>query len=208
MKPRSRRFNTKAFLIVVIIGVATFFTFPFILGFTPAYGAPELAFPIANPSNITRMSAFGTPDWGEPGKNHNGIDLAIIGHNGTEIVSPCTGYVTQVEESTNPYSGILMFSINIMVNYFFSVKLVLEPYSNDTSFNAHQRSLISVRAGQRLMVGDHVALLLEGPDYPHLHYMVTSGFEDVCAYQYSSASAKTTFDAVALATNSSPCYVA
>jgi hypothetical protein len=49
-------------------------------------------------------------------------------------------------------------------------------------------------------------VLLFGENYPHLHYMI-SGFDSiVCAYNYSSSSAKSTFEAIALASNSTIFY--
>ena len=47
------------------------------LGITSGFGAPTLRFPISETGRVERLSAFHTPDWGEPVLFHNGIDHVI-----------------------------------------------------------------------------------------------------------------------------------
>jgi hypothetical protein len=99
-----------------------------------------------------------------------------------------------------------MISVNIFVNLGWSLGLVFEPYSNDTDFHERQLSLIVVKAGQRLQPGDLVGTLLNGGEYPHLHYMVRHRFNDVNPYLYSSEAAQLAFEEIATRTNSTIYY--
>ncbi|MHA1125134.1 MAG: M23 family metallopeptidase [Candidatus Heimdallarchaeota archaeon] len=191
-------------LVITIISGIVIPLLPFMLRLNPAYGPPTLEFPIADPMNITKLAAYNTPDWGEPGLFHNGIDLKI--ENATNIISPCYGIVLNIRTSINPYKGHIMISVNIMVNYGWSVGLGFEPYSNDTVFHELQLSLIVVKAGQRLQPGDLVGTLLNGGEYPHLHYMVNHNFNDVNPYLYSSDAAQLAFEEIATRTNSTIYY--
>jgi len=178
---------------------------PFMLHWNPAYGEPSIDFPIAEPLNITRLSAYNTPNWGQPGKFHNGIDLVI--ENATMIISPCFGTILNINTNANPYQpGLMMIQVNIKVNLMWTVSLVFEPYSNNTSFNQLQLSLITVKPGQYVTPGTEIGKLLNGGEYPHLHYMVSKFFTNICPYDFSSETAKTIFDEIALRTNSTICY--
>ncbi|MFX1295942.1 MAG: hypothetical protein ACFFD2_13965 [Promethearchaeota archaeon] len=82
-----------------------------------------------------------------------------------------------------------------------------EPYSNDTAFHEYQLSLIVVNVGQKISHGDEVGSLLNGGEYPHIHYSLHSkktGFEN--PYIYSSASTKLIFEEIAARTNSTIYY--
>ena len=74
---------------------------------------------------MERLSAYHTPDWGEPGVFHNGIDL-VISDNVT-IISQISGVISRVSEHVNPYAGNVLFEIGIAANWGWEVKLVLEP---------------------------------------------------------------------------------
>lgn len=199
--------SLKAFFIIISVIGTLFLAFPFIVGLDPAYGTPIFEFPIEQPLNITKISAFNTPDWGEPGVFHNGIDLVIEGHNYTNIVSPCNGLCIRIEANKNPYSEHgWIISVEIMVNYFWRVKLAIEPMFLVESDYQNQIDLIQIKLFQKIQVGDFICPLLDGGPYAHLHYMVMYMDKAVCAYQYSSATAKSTFEAVALATSSVICY--
>lgn len=197
----------KGILIIISVAGTLFLVFPFIIGFDPAYGTPVFEFPIEQPLNITKMSAFNTPDWGEPGVFHNGIDLVIEGHNYTNLLSPCNGLCIGIDAYKNSYSEHgWIISVHIMVNYFWNVNLVIEPMFLAESDYQTQIDLIQVKAFQKVHVGDFICPLLDGGGYAHLHYMVTNNGKAVCAYQYSSSTARTIFEDVALATASDICY--
>lgn len=164
-------------------------------GVHPGFNAPLLEFPISEPHKIERLSAYHTPDWGEPGVFHNGIDLVISSH--AEVISPVSGVVSGVSEHVNPYAGNVLFVVTIAVNWGWEVKLVLEPGFQDSTNNSLQRDMIDAVYGQRVQPGDFVALLLYSEHYPHLHYMLLHFGQDVCAYNFSSTSAQTTFETIA-----------
>ncbi|MHA1738745.1 MAG: M23 family metallopeptidase [Candidatus Heimdallarchaeota archaeon] len=200
--------GVKIFLIVLlcitIVSGIVIPLLPFMLRLQPAYGAPSLEFPIAEPMNITSLAAYNTPNWGDPGLFHNGIDLKI--ENATDIISPCHGIVLNIHSSVNPYKGHIMISVNIIVNLGWTVGLVFEPYANETDFHELQLSLIVVKAGQRVQPGDLIGTLLNGGEYPHLHYMVNQRFSDVNPYLYSSDAAQLAFEEIATRTNTTIYY--
>lgn len=178
---------------------------PYILRFNPAYGAPSLEFPMIEPLNVTSLSAYHTPDWGEPGVFHNGIDLVIIGP--TQLISPCYGIVERIWYNINPYTGgeVAMIHVSIRINLRWSVKLVFEPWANTTEMREKQLAAIAVKAGTRVQPGDLIGTLLYNYEYPHLHYMVLHG-SDVNPYLYSSDAAQLVFEEIASRTNSTIYY--
>jgi hypothetical protein len=164
-------------------------------------GTATLEFPFSDPENVVRMAAWGIPNWSgtEP---HNGIDLIISESlSSAKIISPTAGEVTSVTTSENPFSnppGQLILTIDIRVNDEWVVDLVLEPGTTDPVLKSAQLAAVRVSPGQEVSVGTHVADLLVGTlGYPHLHYMVMKGDQNVCPYKYSSEVAKSIFDEIA-----------
>lgn len=194
------------FLGLVILSGIFIPLLPFIFHYNPRYGAPSLEFPILEPMNITGLAAYHTPDWGEPGKFHNGIDLPINGP--TKVISPCYGYVKRIWYNVNPYAEgeVAMIHVSIMINYAWSVKLVFEPWANTTEFREKQLAAIVVKPGIYVTPGDLIGTLLYNYDYPHLHYMVMKFEKDVCPYTFSSPTARSIFEDIATRTNSTICY--
>ncbi len=159
-----------------------------------------LIFPMANPSHLIGLSAFAIPDWSgtEP---HNGIDLIVDDSlTSTEILSPTHGSVVRIESSENPFShppGQLLLKVTIRVNSAWKVDLVIEPGTIDDVTVSEQISAVSVHQGQTVAPGDRVADLLVGErGYCHLHYMVQFNDRPVCGYEYSSDTARGTFEDV------------
>jgi murein DD-endopeptidase MepM/ murein hydrolase activator NlpD len=178
---------------------------PFMIGFNPAYGTPSLEFPFTEPMNITKLSGYNHPDWGEPGVFHNGIDLVIEGPS--QLISPCYGIVNRIWYNINPYTGgeVAMIHVSILINYRWSLKLVLEPWANTTEFRDKQLAAIAVKVGTKVSPGDFIGTLLYNYEYPHLHYMVMHG-DDVNPYLYSSPAAQAIFEEIAARTNSTIYY--
>ena len=194
----------KALLALPLIVILVVVGYTLVMGIAPGFDAPVLEFPISETGRVERLSAFHTPDWGEPGVFHNGIDLVIS--DNVDIVSPVTGTVVSVSEHVNPYAGNVLFEIGIAVNWGWSVKLVLEPGFLDATNNTLQSDLIDAEFGERVSAGDFLATLLFSGNYPHLHFMLVSFESDVCAYNYSSSAARSTFESIALSSNSTIFY--
>jgi murein DD-endopeptidase MepM/ murein hydrolase activator NlpD len=161
-----------------------------------------LDFPFANPENIERMAAFGIPNWSgsEP---HNGIDLILYESlYGTGIISPSNGTIESIEISENPYShpaNQMLLSIRIYINSEWAVNLVIEPGTTDEMTKIAQRNAIRVEEGDPVIRGQAITDLLVGEHgYPHLHYMILQNDEPVCAYTFSSTTARAIFDEIAL----------
>jgi murein DD-endopeptidase MepM/ murein hydrolase activator NlpD len=190
-------------ILIVLVGVAVLSYFVFFKD-ANTYADPELEFPILEPERIERISAYRTPDWGEPGVFHNGIDL-VISDNVT-IVSPADGTVVRVSENVNPYAGNVLFDVTIRINPAWAVHLVLEPGFLDEANNSLQSDNILVSINDVLEAGDVVGTLLSSESYPHLHYMLMNLGSDVCVYNYSSQAAQDTFDEIALRSSSVICY--
>ncbi|HUU79038.1 MAG TPA: hypothetical protein VMX55_11890 [candidate division Zixibacteria bacterium] len=179
---------------------------PFMLGWNPTYGTPSFEFPFENPDEIVRLRGYNLIEEGSAyDDHHRGIDLEIS-VNGTKVISPCTGTVGLITTSINKNKGHIMISVNIRINFAWSVMLVFEPYSNSTEFHEYQMSLLKVKFGQKIVEGEEVGLLLIGGEFPHIHYQVNRYFKDVCPYNYSSDEAQTIFDEIAIRTNSTICY--
>ena len=169
-----------------------------------SFDTPTLRFPIFETYRVERFSAYQTPDWREPGVFHNEIDL-VISEN-VDIVSPVKGIVVSVSEHVNPYAGNVLFEIGIAVNWGWEVRLVLEPGFLDATNNSAQSDLIDAEFGEWVNTGDFLAMLLFSGNYPHLHYMLVSFGSDVCAYNYSSLAARSTFESIALNSSSTILY--
>jgi len=194
----------KALLALPIIAILALVGYTLVLGVAPGFDDPTLEFPISETNRVVRLAAYHTPDWGEPGVFHSGIDL-VISDNVT-IVSPATGTVVGFSEHVNPYAGNMLFEISIAVNWAWVVQLVIEPGFLDTTNNSLQSTMIDAQFGQRVEPGDVLATLLFSENYPHLHYMVGYLGSDVCAYNYSSSAARSTFETIATTSNSTIFY--
>lgn len=165
------------------------------------YDFQPLAFPFLNPNDIVRMAAFGIPGWSgsEP---HNGIDLIIDeGMTSARIISPTVGTINRISMSENPFShpaGQLLLHIDIYINSDWQVSLVIEPGTTSEATKNAQRAAVLVSEGQSVLAGTPIVDLMVGEHgYPHLHYGVYNNDEAVCAYTYSNASARVTFDNIA-----------
>ncbi|MFW9924650.1 MAG: hypothetical protein ACFFDW_15315 [Candidatus Thorarchaeota archaeon] len=179
---------------------------PFIMRWDPAYGTPTLEFMFENSEDIVRLRGYNLIEEGGSYKDHHtGIDLEIS-VNGTKVISPCTGTVGFITSTVNKNKGHIMISINIVINLRWSIMLVFEPYSNSSEFHDYQMSLLKVKFGQRVEIGDEIGTLLIGGDFPHIHYTVNKGFNDVCPYNYSSSVAQAMFQEIAIRSNSTICY--
>ena len=187
---------------IIVIGVL--FGYSLVIGIPSGFDAPSLDFPIEETDRIARLSAYHTPDWGESGVFHNGIDL-VISDNVT-IISPVTGAVVAYREHINPYAGNVLFDITIAVNWGWEVHLTIEPGFRDESNNTLQSTLINVNPPQQVSTGDELATLLFSDNYPHLHYMLLNLGADVCAYNYSTPAAVAIFDSIAADSNSTILY--
>ncbi|MFW9793021.1 MAG: hypothetical protein ACFFEE_01865 [Candidatus Thorarchaeota archaeon] len=194
----------KALLALPIILILVVVGYTLVLGIAPGFDDPTLEFPISETDRLARLSAYHTPDWGEPGVFHSGIDLVIS--NNVTILSPVTGTVVSYSEHINPYAGNMLFEIGIAVNWAWTVQLVIEPGFLDATNNSLQSSMIDVEFGQRVEPGDALATLLFSENYPHLHYMLSGFGSVVCAYNYSSSAAKSTFETIATVSNSTIFY--
>ncbi len=184
-------------LFIVLLLVGTGLATASILPDTPP---PQLEFPIAESDLVERLSAYHTPDWGEPGVYHNGIDLVIS--TDVTVIAPCSGKITAISETVNPYAGNVLFSIGITVDFVWAVKLVLEPGFHDDTNNSAQHDAIRVSIGESVTTGTELARLLHSENYPHLHYMLLYHGMDVSAYDFSSPTAKAIFEDIAARSNS------
>ena len=205
MKKSVKIFLITSTIILIIAGIIIP-VLPYILGFNPAYGEPVFEFPMDEPVDVVGLSAYKTPDWGEPGVFHNGIDLEIS--EPTLLISPCFGGIERIWYNINPYTGgeVAMIHVSIRVNYAWSVKLVFEPWANTTEVREQQLEAIIVEVGDKIRPGTPIGTLLYNYHYPHLHYMVMKNGNDVCPYEYSSATAQSIFEEIADRTNSTICY--
>ncbi len=176
----------------------------------PDFEFNSLEFPFSTPSNIERLAAFGTPNW-SGSQPHNGIDLVVYNSlSSSKIISPIRGMVQSMKASENPYSNPVnqfMLSIEIFVNFEWTVVLVFEPGTADGTTKTAQMSAIKVAVGQTVDVGQEIGSLIVGElGYPHLHYMPMRNGQAVCAYTYSSDGAKQIFNEIASRSSSGICY--
>ncbi len=160
----------------------------------------SLSFPFKTPADVVRLAAFGIPNWSgsEP---HNGIDLVVNqALPSTKLISPTNGTVRTIKISENPFSrppNQLLLQIEIRVNGEWTVIMVIEPSTLDEQLKANQIAAVQVVVGQNVVTGDEIADLLIGDlGYPHLHFMLERNGAAVCAYEFSSDSAKALFEAI------------
>jgi hypothetical protein len=188
---------------LLIISGIVFPLLPFMLRWNPTYGAPTLEFPFENPDDIIRLRGFNLLELGSDDP-HSGIDLQI--ENESKIISPCTGTVGIIMSTVHETKGHIMISINIVINIVWGIMIVFEPYSNSTVLHEQQLSLLKVKTGQRLEIGDEIGVLLNGGEFLHIHYTVRKYLKEVCPFDFSSSHAQATFTEVATRTNSTICY--
>jgi len=202
--------NKKKAYVLIFSGIGCFSLFFFLLiplmaNFDSALGVPNMVFPVQDSGNVTDLRGYNYPDWGEPGKRHNGIDLKIVNH--TTLVSPVNGMVLSITENQNPYHPYIMFHVAIMINYYWTVTLVIEPGLNTSALNALQRAMITVQPFQQVSAGQAIATILEGEYYPHLHFMLANSFLGPSnPYSYSNPSAKSTYEAISTLLGGEPIY--
>lgn len=190
----------KGILLVPLLVIGGIIGYSLLMGISISFDSPTLDFPISEEDKVAQLSAYHTPDWGEPGVFHNGIDL-VISDNVT-IIAPVHGTIVFYTENVNSYGGNILFDIGIAINWVWTVKLVLEPGFRDATNNSIQSSLIDVSIGQKVSTGDVLGTLLFSNQYPHLHYMLLMLGADVCAYNYSTPEAQNTFNDIATDSNS------
>jgi len=193
-----------AVLALPIIAIGVLFGYSLAVGIPSGFDTPSLDFPIEETDRIERISAYHTPDWGETGVFHNGIDL-VISDNVT-IISPVRGTVVAYGEQINPYAGNVLFDITIAINWGWEAHLTIEPGFRDESNNTLQSTLINAHPPQQVSPGDELATLLFSENYPHLHFMLLNLGADVCAYNYSTPAAAPVFDTIATESNSTILY--
>ncbi|NHJ39394.1 MAG: peptidoglycan DD-metalloendopeptidase family protein [Asgard group archaeon] len=192
-------------LIIILIGIIIPIL-PFILRWNPTYGAPALEFPFENPDDIVWLRGYNLiEEGGSYSDHHEGIDLEIS-INGSKVISPCSGTIGLITSTVHKEKGHTMISINIRINLVWTVMIVFEPYSNSTELIEYQKSLLKVRFGQRIEIGDEIGLLLIGGEFPHIHYQVNKYLKDVCPFNFSTNEAKLLFLEIADKTNSTICY--
>jgi hypothetical protein len=182
---------------VLVTGGAVFLLKDYLFAPGPNLDFLPLEFPFQNWHQVTRMAAFGIPNWSgsEP---HNGIDLIVT--SPAVIVSPTAGTVSRIDSRENSYShpaGQLILSVDIYINRQRTVSLCFEPGTTNAALKAQQSASIAVKKGDRVQAGTVIGTLLAGEQgYTHLHYMLQdkTGDNTLCPYLYSSAAARTIFD--------------
>ncbi len=182
---------------VVVTGGALFLLKDYIFAPGPNLDFLPLEFPFQNWRQVTRMAAFGIPNWSgsEP---HNGIDLIVT--TPAVIISPTAGTIAAIKAKENSYShppGQLILSIDIYINRQRTVSLCFEPGTTSAILKSQQIAAIQVKKGDRVQVGTVIGTLLVGEQgYTHIHYMLQdgAGHSPICPYIYSSPAAKTIFE--------------
>ena len=182
---------------VVVAGGALFLLRDTIFAPGPNLDFLPLEFPFQDWHQVTRMAAFGVPNWSgsEP---HSGIDLIVTAP--AVIVSPTAGTISEIVTKENPYShpvGQLILGIDIYINRKRTVSLGIEPGTTSAGLKAQQIAAILVKKGDRVQVGTVIGTLLVGEQgYSHIHYSLQdgAGHNPVCPYIYSSAAARTIFE--------------
>jgi len=159
-----------------------------------------LSFPFKTPAAVARLAAFGIPNW-SGSQPHNGIDLVANQElSSTKLISPTNGTVKAINISENTFShppNQLLLQIEIKVNSEWTVAMVIEPSTLDEQLKANQIAAVKVAEGQSVATGDEITDLLIGDlGYPHLHLMLERNGAVVCAYKFSSDSAKALFEAI------------
>jgi hypothetical protein len=182
---------------VLVSGGAVFLLKDYLFAPGPNLDFLPLEFPFQNWHQVTRMAAFGIPNW-SGSDPHNGIDLITV--TPAVIVSPTAGTISRIDSRENPYShpaGQLILSVDIYINRQRTVSLCFEPGTTNAALKAQQSASIRVKKGDRVQAGTVIGTLLVGEQgYTHVHYMLEDKTGDcaLCPYLYSSAAARTIFE--------------
>jgi hypothetical protein len=182
---------------VVVAGGALFLLRDYIFAPGPNLDFLALEFPFQDWRQVTRMAAFGAPNWSgsEP---HSGIDLIVS--TPVVIVSPTAGTIAAIETKENQYShpvGQLILGIDIYINRQRTISLAIEPGTTSAGLKSQQIAAILVKKGDRVQVGTVIGTLLIGEQgYSHIHYSLQNGagHDPICPYIYSSTAARTIFE--------------
>ena len=182
---------------VVVAGGALFLLRDYLFAPGPNLDFLPLEFPYQNWHQVTRLAAFGVPNWSgsEP---HSGIDLVVT--SPAVIVSPTAGTVSAIDTKENQYShpaGQLILGIEIYINRQRTVSLGFEPGTTSADLKAQQIAAIRVKKGDRVQAGTVIGTLLVGEQgYTHIHYSLQdgAGHDPVCPYIYSSTAARAIFE--------------
>lgn len=199
--------NTIIFLLIVAGGCAAY---AIMIGVPPTFDEPVVEFPIKQDGFIYEFEPYGVMGWDGPNTYHSGIDIK---NNATvDVVAPVKGTVVGIFEMQNTFStdANINFNIVIQYNWRWYVILTLEPHfpGTDTVNNSLQRSAIYATYLQRVNPGDVIARLYwaySTNHYSHVHFIVTTNFEDKCPYECSSPAARQVYERVAAESNSSIC---
>jgi murein DD-endopeptidase MepM/ murein hydrolase activator NlpD len=182
---------------VAVVGGALFLLRDTLFAPGPDLDFLPLEFPFQNWSQVTRLAAFGVPNWSgsEP---HSGIDLIV--ESPALIVSPTAGTISEIKTKENQYShpaGQLILGIDIYINRKRTVSLGFEPGTTATALKSQQVAAIQVRKGDRVQAGQVIGTLLVGEQgYSHIHYSLQdgAGHDPICPYIHSSTAGRTIFE--------------
>ncbi|MEX2681836.1 MAG: M23 family metallopeptidase [Candidatus Sigynarchaeota archaeon] len=199
----------KAIIFLLLVG-GGLLGYALAIGVPPTFDEPVMEFPIKQDQYIYEFEPYGVMGWDGPNTYHSGIDIK---NNATvDVVAPVKGTVVAIFEMNNMYStdNNINFNIIIQYNWHWMVILTLEPHfpGTDTVNNSLQRSSIYVTLLQRVNPGDVVAKLYWAHSlnhYSHLHFTVTTRFQDACPRQLSSPAARLIYDRIAAQANCSTC---
>lgn len=151
---------------------------------------PVLDFPVENTDVIHIIGGYGNTGLGF---FHNGIDFGC--NDSVNILAPCDLRVFDIRTwlyATNPDRW--QTSVRMRTNIGYVLEIAFESWALNESFGNLQRNALEVKVSQKVNQGQVLGQLLCHGDGTHIHFMIRANREDVCPYQFFSASAIAIFD--------------
>ena len=190
MKHKSRRKKILLGIFIPTMVICVGFGITFLTIYWPIVWnqePPVIGFPLSDSDDVVRIWGFGNHD----GEWHGGIDF--ICNSSVEIVAWCKLRVNHVVMFQNEVNGFWQTNVYFQYSWKYKFEALFESLTENETEAKIQREAIPVKFGQIFEPGETIGTLINFGMETVLHFGVKEYVEDVCAYQYFTSSAKTTF---------------
>lgn len=148
---------------------------------------PVIDFPLADSTVIGSIWGYGDHN----GEFHNGIDF--ICNTSVEVIAWCKLRVKMITTFKNEGNGFWQTNVRFQYNWKYEFEALFEPLTQNETCGNIQREAIPLKFGQIIEPGETIGTLLIFENSTLLHFGAKESGTDVCAFQFFTSSAKTTF---------------
>lgn len=152
-------------------------------------GAPVMATPYVNASDVVNIDPFSSSADTPLGREHDGIDFPVTG-NLKPFQAVFSGEVFRVELWQNDRSSNWQVNVAIWFNSTYSTEYAFEPMTAVQADGQTQLDNILVSEGQTVSQGDVIGYLFTSGEGSHVHFGFYMNGEAVCPEPYFSQEAR------------------